>query len=96
MKRTRPFVLPARRPSDARPAAPRANGPAGRAIGPADIVIVNGDSVQVCHMDVANAPLLGGVAALSLCHDSAPDDATRPVDDLCVTRVGEVLMLRVA
>lgn len=91
-KRHRPFVLPARRPSDARP--PAASGPAGRTIGPADIVIVNGDSVRVCHMEAASGPLLGGVAALSLCRDSAPDDATRPADDLFVTRVGDVLMLR--
>ncbi len=87
-KRHRPFILPAKRPSDARPTPVRP-------IGPADIVIVNGDSVRVCRMDTTSGPLLGGAGTLALCRDSAPHDATGPVDDLCVTRVGEVLMLRV-
>ena len=88
MKRTRPFVLPARRPTDARPAATRA-------IGPADIVIVNGDSVHVCRVETANGPLLDGPLPLALCHDNAGDEPAGLVDGLRVTQVGSVLMLRV-
>jgi hypothetical protein len=95
-KRPRPFVLPTRRPTDARPpGAPRAIGRATtRAIGPADIVIVNGDSVRVCRVDAASRALSDGPAPVSLCRDSA-GDVTAPADGLNVTRVGGVLMLRV-
>lgn len=88
MKRTRPFVLPARRPTDARPAT-------ARAIGSADIVIVNGDSLRVCRLETANGPLLDGPLPLTLCRDSAGDEPAGLVDGLRVTEVGGVLMLRV-
>ncbi len=95
-KRSRPFVLPARRPSDARPVAPRAIGrtPA-RVIGPSDIIIVNGDSVQVCRVDTPQRSLADGSAPLSLCRDTAAGEAPGQVDGLHVTRIGGVLMLRV-
>lgn len=88
MKRHRPYVWPAERPSDARPS------PAARTIGPTDIVIVNGDTVHVCGMDAAGGLLPDGAAPLSLCRDRA-GEAIGAVAGLCVTRVGDVLMLRV-
>ena len=88
MKRNRPFVLPAKRPSDAHPAA-------ARALGPADIVIVNGDSVRVCRVETANGPLFDGPLPLSFCRDNAGDEVGGLVDGLRVTQVGGVLMLRV-
>ena len=88
MKRTRPFVLPAKRPSDAHPAV-------ARAIGPADIVIVSGDAVHVCRVETANGPLLDGPLPLALCRDNAGDEPAGLVDGLRVTQVGSVLMLRV-
>lgn len=92
MKRPHPFVLPAKRPSDARPAAaPRV---ASRAIAPTDIVIVNGDSVHVCRVDAANGLLPGEAGPLSLCRDRLSGEASGAAG-LNVTRVGDVLMLRV-
>ena len=88
MKRPRPFVLPAKRPSDAHPAT-------AHAIGPADIVIVSGDAVHVCRVETANGPLLDGPLPLALCRDNAGDEPAGLVDGLRVTQVGGVLMLRV-
>jgi hypothetical protein len=88
MRPPRPFVLPAKRPSDARLL------PAARTIGPADIVIVNGDSVHVCRVDPASG-LLPDEASLSLCRDRIADEPTGMGAGLRVTRVGDVLMLRV-
>ena len=94
--RPRPFVLPAKRPSDARPAATRAIGrTTAREIGPDDIVIVNGDSVQVCRMDTPQRSLADGPAPLSLCLATAGGEAPGQVAGLNVTHVGGVLMLRV-
>ncbi len=85
MRRPHPFVLPAKRPTDVRPSV-------ARPIGPADIVVVNGDSVHVCRMDMASGLPRDG-ASLSLCRYRAADEATGPAADLCATRVGDVLML---
>lgn len=90
MKRLRPFVLPNKRASDARPTT-RAHG----AIGPGDIVFINGDSVRVCRVETANGPLFDGPLPLSLCRDNSGDEAAGLVDGLRVTEVGGVLMLRV-
>lgn len=91
MKRHRPFLVTAKRATDARPATTRAPGP----IGPGDIVIVNGDSVRVCRLETANGPLLDGPLPLALCRDNAGDEPAGLVDGLRVTEVGGVLMLRV-
>ena len=89
MKRPRPFVLTAKRPSDAFPTS------AVRGIAPTDIVIVNGDSVHVCRVDMANGLPRDGAASLSLCRHRAAGEATGPAAELYAgaTRVGDVLML---
>ncbi len=96
MKRHRPFLVTAKRATDARPAATRAaanrvHGP----IGPGDIVIVNSDNVRVCRVETANGPLFDGPLPLLLCRNNAGDQAAGLVDGLRVTEVGGVLMLRV-
>ncbi len=88
MKRARPFVLPMRRPDTH-------HRPAAGDIGPADIVIVNGDSVRVCRVETAIGPLLDGPTPLTLCRDTTAGEAAGLVEGLRVTQVGEVLMLRV-
>jgi hypothetical protein len=89
MKRPHPFGLPVKRPSDARPAE------ATRPIGPSDIVIVNGDSVHVCRADTTSGLLPHEAAALSLCLDPVGGETNSAAAGLHVTRVGDVLMLRV-
>ena len=89
MRRPLPFVLPAKRPSDARPMA------ATRPIGPSDIVVVNGDSVHVCRVDTTSGLLPDEAAPLSLCRDRLADEVSGGGSGLHVTRVGDVLMLRV-
>jgi hypothetical protein len=89
MRRLHPVVLPAKRPANARPAS------VARPIGPADIVIVNGDSVHVCRVDTTSDLLPDEAAPLSLCSDRVGGEALGVGFGLHVTRVGDMLMLRV-
>jgi len=95
MKRVRPFVLPARQPTDAHSAtAGRKIGSSTGRIGLSDIVFGSGDSVRVCRVETAGDTLLDAPLPLSLCHDTV-GDAAGLVEGVQVTQVGGVLMLRV-
>ena len=95
MKRVRPFVLPARQPTDAHSAtAGRKIGSSTGRIGLSDIVFVSGDSVRVCRVETAGDTLLDVPLPLSLCHDTV-GDAAGLVEGVQVTQVGGVLLLRV-
>jgi hypothetical protein len=91
-----PFVSRGKRLGDSRPLksiVPLA--PLAGRVGPADILLVNGDSVRVCRIETANGPLMDGPMPLTLCHDKAAGEPARLVDGVRVTHVGGVVMLRV-
>ena len=89
MPPTLPFVSPIK------PRNPWPQPTRRRPIGPADIVVFDGDNVRVCHVETANGPLCDGPQPLSLCYDPGRGRANRLVDGVRVSQVGGVVMLRV-